>query len=327
MSEPILQVQNLQKSFRIPAPPTGRWAALQNIIRPRTTSFLAVDGVSFDVQPGEFVGYLGPNGAGKSTTIKCLTGVLVPDSGQVRACGLVPWQQRHAYTRRIGVVFGQKTLLIWDLPVQDSFRLYKDIYRVNDDDYALRLAELVERFNAAPLLRIPTRKLSLGQRMRCELIAALLHKPDILYLDEPTIGLDYQARQEFRQILRDMHAAWGMTVMFTSHDLTEVEALCERLLVIEKGKVSFDGSPATLRDKTGLLQEVTATFSEVLDPLELKNLRASYTTTSGSNWIKIQVANTRVPDVVASLMRCIQLTDLKIDTPPLDDVLAKWYRP
>lgn len=325
MTTPILHVEHLKKSFRVPNPQHGRLGAVRQFIKPKYEMKVAIEDVSFTVHPGEFVAYLGPNGAGKSTTIKCLTGVMVPDGGLVRACNTVPWEDRMKYTRQIGVVFGQKSLLIWDLLVRDSLRLYKDVYRISDEDYRLRVDELTSRFNAQALLDTPTRKLSLGQRMRCELIAALLHRPQVLFLDEPTIGLDYAARHQFREVLRDMHREWGMTVLFTSHDLTEVEALCQRLLIIERGKVSFDGPLETLRRSTPLPHQLSISFQEVHQPTILQRLIAMYEGNIKNNELTLHVKAEEVPPLIAELSQVLQITALNINKPSLDRVLAHRY--
>jgi ABC-2 type transport system ATP-binding protein len=239
---PIIQAKGLTKRFRRPVKQPGMAGALRHLFRPEYTDFIAVDDIDLAVMPGESVAYVGPNGAGKSTTVKLLTGILVPTSGHITVCGLTPFEKRMENARNIGVVFGQRTQLWWDIPVQGSFRLLGDIYEVPVDDYRRTFAELVEVLDLAALLPVPARQLSLGQRMRCDLAASLIHSPPVLYLDEPTIGLDVAVKARFREFIRFMHAHRNLTVMLTSHDLGDIEELCDRMIMIDKGRIVYDGA-------------------------------------------------------------------------------------
>src|SRR5687767_14394554 len=208
----------------------------------RYRSLNAVDGVSFDIARGEIVGYIGANGAGKSTTIKMLTGILAPTSGEITVNGLVPGRQRYAHARQIGVVFGQRTQLWWDLAVMEAFRLLQKIYRVPEADFQRRLTRFIDVLDIGGQLRQPVRKLSLGQRMKCDLAASLLHAPPILFLDEPTIGLDVAVKERVRRFIREINAEEQVTIILTTHDLTDIEELCERLILIDAGRILYDGS-------------------------------------------------------------------------------------
>ena len=241
-------VEDLVKTFRIAERRPGIWGALRGVARRRYRTVSALDGVSFEIEAGELVGYIGPNGAGKSTTVKVISGILVPDSGRCEILGLVPWRERVAHVRSIGVVFGQRTQLWWDLPVIESFELLRDIYRVPPEEYSRTVDELVQVLDLEPLLDVPVRQLSLGQRMRCDLAAALLHQPSILFLDEPTIGLDAVSKLGFRDFIKRFNRERGVTVILTTHDMDDIEALCTRVMVIGEGRILSDGTLEALRE-------------------------------------------------------------------------------
>jgi ABC-2 type transport system ATP-binding protein len=228
-------VSRLAKTFHIAERRAGTWGAMAGLFHRRTREVRAVDGISFEIQRGEIVGYIGPNGAGKSTTVKILSGILVPDSGVCEVDGRVPYKDRIAHVARIGVVFGQRTQLFTDLPVIESFELLRDIYRVPKVDYLQVIEELVAMLDLGPLLDIPVRQLSLGQRMRCDLVAALLHRPSILFLDEPTIGLDAIAKLAVRDFVKRLNRERGVTVILTTHDMDDIEELAQRVMVIGQG--------------------------------------------------------------------------------------------
>ena len=236
-----VEAVGLVKEFRTFKRKEGLWGAVQDLFSREYASLRAVDDVSFQITPGEMVGYIGPNGAGKSTTVKMLTGILVPTSGEVRANGCVPYRERTAYTRTIGAVFGQRTQLWWDIAVVESFRLLKRIYDVSDADYEARMARFDDILAINRYLHQPVRKLSLGERMRCDMVAALLHNPPLLFLDEPTIGLDLLAKENVRQFLKEVNREYGTTVLLTTHDLSDIEELCSRLMIIDHGHILFDG--------------------------------------------------------------------------------------
>src|SRR4051795_4896531 len=247
----LIDVEDLRKTFRVAVRHGGRLGAFKTLLRREYRSIPAVDGVSFQLEAGEMVGYIGPNGAGKSTTIKMLTGILVPTSGHIVVDGRVPHQQRVEHVRRIGVVFGQRTQLWWDLPTIDSFELLRHIYRIPEARWRANLREFVELLDLGPFLETPVRQLSLGQRMRADLVAALLHEPAILFLDEPTIGLDVVAKERIRQFLADINRARGVTVLLTTHDLEDITRLCQRVVLIDHGHVIYDGGLEDLRTRFG----------------------------------------------------------------------------
>ncbi len=242
-----VEAVNLVKEFRTFQRREGLWGSVRDLFSRNYTRLKAVDSVTFTLRPGEMVGYIGPNGAGKSTSVKMLTGILVPTSGSVAANGFTPYRERMAYTRTIGAVFGQRTQLWWDIAVVESFRLVKRIYDVSDRDYEARMARFDEILEIKRYLHQPVRKLSLGERMRCDLVAALLHNPPLLFLDEPTIGLDLLAKESIREFLKEVNRDFGTTILLTTHDLSDIEELCSRLMIIDRGRILFDGPLAHLK--------------------------------------------------------------------------------
>src|SRR5271169_5232770 len=246
---PIIEVQDLVKEFRTFRRREGVVGALQNLFVREYMTVHAVDHVSFSIEPGEMVGYIGANGAGKSTTIKILTGILSPTGGRVTSNGFVPYRERRHYTKHIGVVFGQRTQLWWDIAVVESFKLLKEIYEISDQDYRRRLDVFCDILGLKAYLSTPVRKLSLGERMRCDLAASLLHNPPVLFLDEPTIGLDVVAKERIREFLKEINRTEGTTVLLTTHDLSDIEELSKRIIIIDKGRVLFDGALATMKQR------------------------------------------------------------------------------
>lgn len=257
-----IHIKNLKKSFQVSKRKEGLKASIQNFIRREYEEIKALENISFDIGRGELVGYIGPNGAGKSTTVKIMSGILVPDSGQCIVNGLVPWKSRVKHVSQIGVVFGQRSQLWWDVPVVDSFALLKKIYKIEESSYQKMRTELIERLSLQSFVNMPVRQLSLGQRMRCELAASLLHAPSTLFLDEPTIGLDAISKLAVREFIKDMNKAHQTTVILTTHDMDDIEALCNRVVVIGKGSILFDGSITNLRKLVGEERRLTIEFEK-----------------------------------------------------------------
>lgn len=244
-----IRLRDIRKSFKVYKRPEGKWGLLKGAFMRNVTQVEALGGIGFDIEEGELVGYIGPNGAGKSTSVKVMSGILTPDSGECTILGKVPWKHRVEHVSRIGVVFGQRSQLWWDVPVADSFDVLKDIYAIPPGDYRIRLSELTATLGVEALLRTPVRQLSLGQRMRCELVASLLHRPKILFLDEPTIGLDAVSKLALRNFLKEENRKYGVTMLLTTHDMDDIEALCERVMVIGHGQLLYDGKLAGLQKK------------------------------------------------------------------------------
>ena len=326
MSEPLIDVAGLTKRFRVSAAASGAVggsSTLRSLVA-RRRLVTALDDVSFHIGAGELVGYIGPNGAGKSTTVKILSGILVPDSGRCVVAGRVPWRERVAHVAEIGVVFGQRSQLWWDLPVIESFDLLRDIYRLQRSAYRDTRDELVELLAIAPLLAIPVRQLSLGQRMRCELAAALLHRPRLLFLDEPTIGLDAVAKLAVRDIIRRLHRR-GVTTILTTHDLDDVEALCPRVLVIGAGAILFDGSVADLR--AGVDRERILTVDLEREVGSFSTSSATVVSAAGRRVVlRYDPARIPTPRIIAEVARDNDVRDLYIEPQPIDELVARLYR-
>lgn len=263
----MIELQHVRKSFKVAKRSSGFWNTSKALFHKEYTQVNALSDISFQIQPGEIVGYIGPNGAGKSSTIKIMSGVLVPDAGTCLINGRTPWKDRREHVRDIGVVFGQRSQLWWEVPVIDSFELLRDIYDVDAKAFQLKLTELSERLQISELLTTPTRQLSLGQRMRCEIAASLLHSPSILFLDEPTIGLDAISKIAVRQFIQDLNQEHKTTIILTTHDMQDIEALAQRILLIGKGRILLDGSLKDLKQtQTKLTQIVVEATGGQLEP-------------------------------------------------------------
>ena len=324
----MIRVEGLSKSFRVFRRKEGLGGALANLFHRDYKELKAVDGVSFRVAPGEMVGYIGPNGAGKSTTLKVLTGILVPTSGTVEVGGFVPWRDRRRYVATIGAVFGQRSGLWWDLAVVESFRLLAEIYRVPEADYKRRLDYLDQRLGVGKLLHTPARKLSLGERMRCDLAAAFLPEPKVLFLDEPTIGLDVVAKAEVRRFLKDANRELGTTMILTTHDLADIEELCPRVMILDQGRLLYDGELSEIRRRHDTQAQVQFDFSR---PVGRSELEAAFSASwedlgQGSRW-KVSVDRRKADPVAltrAILGKC-PVADLSIVPTPIEEIIRRIY--
>ena len=320
----LIEVEQLQKRFRVKQRHTGRFGALRGLVSGASREVSAVDEVSFRVEAGEMIGYVGPNGAGKSTTIKMLTGILVPSGGRATVAGLVPWEERQRLAARIGVVFGQRTQLWWDLPLIDSLELLGHIYRVPPDRYAANLRRFSELLDLAPFLDQPVRQLSLGQRMRGDLAAALLHEPSILYLDEPTIGLDVVAKERVRNFLRELNRETGVTVLLTTHDMTDIARLCERMIIIDHGKLLYDGGVTAIAERYGGQRRLVVDLDEdVADPAVPG---ATLERREGSRlWFSFRRDEISAPDLIARVAARYPIRDLMLEEPDIEEVVRHIY--
>ncbi|MGW7519217.1 ABC transporter ATP-binding protein [Streptomyces sp. NPDC054796] len=284
----------------------------------------AVDGISFTVARGEMVGYIGPNGAGKSTTIKMLTGILTPSGGRLRVAGIDPSRERTRLARRIGVVFGQRTTLWWDLPLRDSYGLVRRMYRIPEARYRANLERCVELLDLGDLLEVPVRQLSLGQRMRGDITAALLHDPEVLYLDEPTIGLDVVSKATVRGFLRDLNAERATTVLLTTHDLSDIEQLCRRVMVIDHGRLMYDGALNGLHEVGESERTLVVDLARELPPIEGIEGARTVRTEGPRQWLAFPAAASAAP-IVSRLAADYPLVDLSVREPDIEDVIARMY--
>ena len=311
----LIDVKDLERTFEVRRR-NGRFARTR-------TEVQAVQDLTFQVGAGEMVGYIGPNGAGKSTTIKMLTGILVPTGGHLRVAGLEPSRRRTELARRIGVVFGQRTTLWWDLPLRDSFELLQKIYRIAPDRFRSNLAEFVELLSLGDLLDTPVRQLSLGQRMRGDIAAALLHDPEILYLDEPTIGLDVVSKGRLREFLRTLNAERGTTLLLTTHDLQDIEALCRRVIVIDHGTAVFDGDLADLHRQGGSTRTLVVDLVDEAPPIEVPGA-VTRRVEGPRQWLSFPTDASAAP-VVAAVAAAYDVADLSIQEPDIEDVIRDLY--
>jgi ABC-2 type transport system ATP-binding protein len=327
----LVDVRNLRKEFRIYKHREGVWGAFRDLFHRDYQRLSAVDGVSFAIEEGEFVGYIGPNGAGKSTTIKMLTGILVPTSGEIRANGFRPYVDRTRYTKSIGVVFGQRTQLWWDIAVIESFKLLRRIYDVSRRDFDERLGFFTELLGLKEFLHTPVRKLSLGQRMRCDIAASLLHRPRLLFLDEPTIGLDVVAKDRIREFLKEINRSLKTTILLTTHDLSDIEELCRRIMIIDRGKLLYNGPLDGLRRRLGRFNQVRihlhdrkdrARMEEVLgsgdgvvcEPLDEVTCRIRY------NPDRVSSA-----EIIRRILHEVTVQDLYIEEEPIEEIIKTIY--
>ncbi len=311
----IIEVEDVVRTFTVRRR-TGR-------LKRERTEVRAVEGLTFGIEPGEMVGYIGPNGAGKSTTIKMLTGILVPSSGRLRVAGVDPQRDRTRLARRIGVVFGQRTTLWWDLPLRDSYELARRIYRIEEARYRRNLDRCVELLELGPLLDVPVRQLSLGQRMRGDIAAALLHDPEVLYLDEPTIGLDVVSRNRVRAFLAEINAEQGTTVLLTTHDLTDIERLCSRVMVIDHGRVVYDGGIEGLHATGRSERTLVVDLAEPAGPIQVPGTRV-VRIEGPRQWLSFPASQSAAP-LVAAVAANHPLVDLSVREPAIEDVIARMY--
>jgi ABC-2 type transport system ATP-binding protein len=320
---PIIQAESLTKNYQVFQKKAGLFSALRGLVRRQYKEVHAVDGVSFSIEPGEMVAFLGPNGAGKTTTLKMLSGIIYPSSGTASVLGYTPWTRHNDFRRQFSLVMGQKNQLWWDLPAADSFQLHREIYSIPTDDFNQTLGELTELFGVKDLVRQPVRELSLGERMRMELIAALLHRPRLLLLDEPTIGLDVVAQVTIQKCLKEYNVRKGVTMLLTSHYMRDVEALCSRVLVIAHGKVIYDGPLARITNEFGQSKLVRLQFEGETAPSDLA--RFGEVTRSEGPVADLKVERGRVPEVLGAILGTYTVVDMSVQDPPLDQVIARVF--
>lgn len=324
-----VEAVDLVKQFRTFKRKEGLWGAVQDLFSREYSTLRAVDGVSFSIQPGEMVGYIGPNGAGKSTSVKMLTGILVPTSGEVCANGHVPYRERMAYTHTIGAVFGQRTQLWWDIAVVESFRLLKRIYNVSDADYAARMAHFDDILELNRYLHQPVRKLSLGERMRCDMAAALIHNPPLLFLDEPTIGLDLLAKESIRQFLKEVNREFGTTVLLTTHDLSDIEELCDRLMIIDHGRILFDGQLDKLKRMFWRQTQIKFELKDVEQGAAIEAVNLPGVEKERMDDLTYRLSFDREDftsgDVIRHVVSAAEIRDIYIEPESIDEIVKRIY--
>jgi ABC-2 type transport system ATP-binding protein len=321
----LIKVEGITKSFKVAKRSTGLLQATKALFYREHTIVEALKDITFTIEPGEIVGYIGPNGAGKSTTIKIMSGILVPDGGKCSIMGFTPWKNRVEYVKNIGVVFGQRSQLWWDVPVIDSFELLKDIYYVPQQEYKSTLDLLIETLELQDIINSPVRQLSLGQRMRCEIAASLIHNPQILFLDEPTIGLDAVSKIAVRQFIKTINQEKGVTVVLTTHDMNDIEALANRVILIGKGSLLYDGKLEELRKRFGTHKTITADYRKNSNSIDIPG-------TSIIHWspehavLSIDTEQILTSDVITQLSKKVDLLDVTIESQPIEDIIVQLYK-
>lgn len=320
----FIEVKNVRKTFKISKRRSGVPGMLANLFVPKYEKKEAVKNISFNIEKGEMVGFIGPNGAGKSTTIKMLSGILYPDSGEINVGGYIPYKQRKSYVGRIGVVFGQKSQLQWDLPVIDSFELLKAIYSVPDDVYKKNLGRFTEMLDMSGFIDQPVRQLSLGQKMRADIVAALIHSPEIVFFDEPTIGVDVVGKETIRSFIRELNEQDNVTMIFTTHDMQDIEKTCKRLIIIDEGAKVYDGTLSGIREKYGTSRQLDVEFGckENISPIdnveivELENNKKRFV---------FENKDVHINELMNHLLSNYNVRDINISEPEIESIIRRIY--
>ena len=320
----MIAFRDISKTYKVAKRKPGLRAALKSVAKREYTYIEALKKVSFSIERGEIIGYIGPNGAGKSTTVKILSGILVPTSGDCLILGRTPWNNRIEHVKNIGVVFGQRSQLMWDIPVIDSFELLRDIYRVSDARYEKNLDELIDIFNLADFIGTPVRQLSLGQRMRCEIAASLLHNPQILFLDEPTIGLDAVSKVAVRNFIKRINQENEVTVVLTTHDMGDIEALTDRVMLIGKGRLLYDGSFNQMKSKYNTVTILTVDYDAMREIVPPENT-VLLSSENGRAVLSVDNQKTPVSQVISLLSQTLNVYDIAVQPRPVEEIIAEVY--
>jgi ABC-2 type transport system ATP-binding protein len=324
MSKSLIEVNGISKTFKISKRSKGIPSMALNLFHPKYEYKKAVKDISFRINEGEMVGFIGPNGAGKSTTIKMLSGILYPDSGHININGFVPYKQRKEYVSNIGVVLGQKSQLSWDLPVIDSFELIKHIYRIPDKKYEENLEKFTELLNMSDFINQPVRQLSLGQRMRADIVAALLHSPKIVFFDEPTIGLDVVGKEKIRDFIRYLNETQGITMIFTTHDMQDIEKTCNRLIIIDKGDKLYDGNLIDIREKYGTSRQLDIQFESNINISPIEHVKVEQLDGLKKRFI-FENTKVHIHELMSDLLTKYKVKDLSITEPDIETIIRQIY--
>ena len=322
----IIEFKEISKDFKISMKIKDKKKSFLNLFRREKIVVKALTNVSFEIEEGDIVGYIGPNGAGKSTTIKIMSGILTPTSGECSIMGQTPWKDRKKYVKNIGVVFGQRSQLWWDVPIIDSFELLKDIYKIPTAEYNETLNDLINALNLKELLNRPLRQLSLGQKMKCELAGSLLHRPKVLFLDEPTIGLDAVTKLAVRDFVKTINKKWGTTIILTTHDMSDIDALTNKIILIGRGQILYKGSFSAIKEKYGHIKEIEVEFAKSYNKIELEGY--SVIKHEGNTVTLKNDENTtfNVKDFFNSITKKYEVVDFQVNSISVDEILAKLYK-
>lgn len=320
----FIEVRNVSKTFKISKRRSGVPGMLANLFMPKYEKKEAVKNISFNIEKGEMAGFIGPNGAGKSTTIKMLSGILYPDSGEINVDGYIPYKQRKSYVGRIGVVFGQKSQLQWDLPVIDSFELLKAIYSVPDDVYKKNLGRFTEMLDMSEFIDRPVRQLSLGQKMRADIVAALIHSPEIVFFDEPTIGVDVVGKETIRSFIRELNGQDNVTMIFTTHDMQDIEKTCKRLIIIDEGEKVYDGTLSGIRQKYGTSRQLDVEFGCMENIAPIPNVEITDLENNKKRFA-FESRDVHINELMDHLLSSYNVRDINISEPEIESIIRRIY--
>ena len=322
----FINVKHISKTFKVTKRKSGLKAALKSFFKRNYIYIDAIKDISFQIEKGEIVGYIGPNGAGKSTTIKVLSGILKPDSGECKINGLTPWIDREKYVKNIGVVFGQRSQLWWDIPAEDTFDLLKEIYKIDNNEYQKTKNELVKLLNIEEVIHIPVRNLSLGQRMRCEIAASLIHNPSILFLDEPTIGLDAISKEIVRDFIKKLNKEKKTTIILTTHDMNDIEALAKRIILIGKGQILYDGSLNYIKEKYANTKTIIANTKDKIKKIHKKGITSYKKVDKNHYSFEVDTNSITISDLLNYLSSKITINDIEVNNENIDNIIIKLYK-
>lgn len=321
----IIEFKEISKDFKISTKKKGNKKSFLDLFRREKTVVKALTNVSFEIEEGDIVGYIGPNGAGKSTTIKIMSGILTPTSGECSIMGHIPWKDRKKYVKNVGVVFGQRSQLWWDVPIIDSFELLKDIYKIPTAEYNETLNDLINALNLKELLNRPLRQLSLGQKMKCELAGSLLHRPKVLFLDEPTIGLDAITKLAVRDFVKTINKKWGTTVILTTHDMSDIDALTNKIILIGRGQILYNGSFNAIKEKYGHIKEIEVEFAKVYDKIELEGYTVIAHDGNTATLKNNDNTTFHVKEFFNDITKKYEVVDFQVNSISVDEILARLY--